>query len=106
MEYPPLKNLSSYILYKELKEFLEEDCYLKTPDEITKKILIWNYVNQYSDFYLLGSEHFFSDILNEHKEHLDWTLISKEVNKTINIDCVLDNINLPWKPEHFYIKNK
>ncbi len=103
MEYPALKNLKpSYILYKELKDFISLD-ELKTPEEITKKLLIWNYVNQYSDFYLLGSENYFSNILNEYKDSLNWELISKEVGKTILIDCVMDNIQLPWKMELFHI---
>jgi hypothetical protein len=92
----------SYILYKELKDFISLD-ELKTPEEITKKLLIWNYVNQYSDFYLLGSENYFSNILNEYKDSLNWELISKEVGKTILIDCVMDNIQLPWKMELFHI---
>jgi hypothetical protein len=105
MEYPELKKLqSSFILYNELKLFLEDDSILKSGEEITKKLLTWNYVNQYSDFYLLGSEHYFSDVLNDYKDILDWELLSKEVGKTILMDCVMDNINLPWKMELFLIK--
>jgi hypothetical protein len=105
MEYPDLKKLqSSFILYNELKLFLEDDSILKSGEEITKKLLIWNYVNQYSDFYLLGSENYFSDVLNSYKDILDWELLSKEVGKTILMDCVMDNINLPWKMELFLIK--
>jgi len=100
MEYPPVKNLNSYILYNELKEYIDNN----SLDELTKKLLIWNYANQYSDFYLLGSVNFFSEILNKYKNHLDWELISKEVNKTISIDCVLENMHLPWQSEHFYMK--
>ena len=105
MEYPDIKTLPrSCELYNKLKCFLDDDSIIKSSDEITKKLLIWNYVNQYSDFYLLDSEYYFSDILNSFKDTLDWELLSKEVGKTILIDCVMDNINLPWKMDLFHIK--
>lgn len=104
MEYPDIKTTPpSYVLYKELKDLIDNDTIVKSSDEITKKLLIWNYVNQYSDFYLLGSENFFSNILNMFKDSLDWELLSKEVGKTIMIDCVMDNITLPWKMDLFHI---
>jgi hypothetical protein len=104
MEYPPLKTLSSYFLHKELKDYIDSNSHLENQDELTKKLLIWNYANQYSDFYLLGSVNFFTEVLNKCKDYLNWELLSKEVNKTISIDYILESMHLPWQPEHFYMK--
>ena len=104
MDYPPLKSLNLNELFQELENFLTQE--EKIPkDNITEKLLLWNYVNQYGDFYTINSESYFSDFLILFKDYLNWELISKEVNKTISIEFVNSRKKLPWKFELFGERN-
>lgn len=107
MEFPSHRNLRPGYLWDELEYFMENISNNLDPiNDITPKFLIWNYVNQYGDFYMLGSNELFDEFLTKCKIYLDWDMISKEVNRTISIEKVENRPDLPWKPELFSEKRK